>query len=295
MWPHAGVASADCCDFSGPCSVAGLCDGAPPIGVDAPLSAFGGTSQIACDGFSSPLFGALQVLRSHLSDNEFLLAQLDGEFERVYGRLQRSCRAFAAAWWEGATEPIVVDKHRGWLSQMELAIELDPQVRMLVCVRELGQILGSIEAQHRKTVWLDFPDDLASLSPYERCDRLLAAQGVVGGPLRSLQSIQDRSPAEQSRLFFVVFEHLMQEPVKVMQEIFGWLGLEPRAIVPDKLTVRPQEADSYYRYKYRHKTYSQIRPPVVREISPRIQAELRANYAWFYELFYPGLCDRVPP
>ena len=32
---------------------------------------------------SSPLFGALQALRSHLSDSEFLLSQLDGAFDRI--------------------------------------------------------------------------------------------------------------------------------------------------------------------------------------------------------------------
>lgn len=138
--------------------------------------------EIECDRMSSPLLGALQALRGHLSDNEFLLARLDGEFDRTYDRLQRASRAFAEAWWQ-SDRPVVVDKHRGWLNQIELAIAVNPQARMLVCVRELGQILGSIEAQHRRTLWLDFPDDLANLSPYARAEALFAPPGVVGGPL----------------------------------------------------------------------------------------------------------------
>jgi sulfotransferase len=244
--------------------------------------------EIECDRMSSPLLGALQALRGHLSDSDFLLARLDGEFDQTYQRLQRSSRAFAAAWWN-TDRPIVVDKHRGWLSQLELALELAPQARMLVCVRELSQVLGSIEAQHRRTVWLDFPDDLANLAPYARAEALFAPAGVVGGPLRAIQGVQDRSSQEQQRLFFVVFEHLIQDPAAVMAEIFGWLGLSPWAIDPQALTVKPHEADSYYRFKYCHRTFSAVRPLPVHSISPRITEELQNTYRWFYELFYPGL------
>ena len=244
--------------------------------------------QIYCNGMSSPLFGALQALRSHLSDSEFLLAQLDGQFDRVYARLQRACRAFATAWWDETDCPVVVDKHRGWLNQIELALELDPDVKMVACVRELGQILGSIEAQHQQTVWLDFPDDLASLSPYARAEMLFAPKGVVGGPLRSLQGVQDRPPEQQGRLFFVVFEHLMLEPARVMNDLFAWLEVPPQAIDPQNLKVGPQEADSFYRFKYRHRTHSTLKPPQRHEISPRIEADLKSNYRWYYELFYPG-------
>ncbi len=244
---------------------------------------------INAEGMSSPLFASLQMLRSHLSDNEFFLAQLDRRFEHSYVCLQRACRAFAKAWWQETNCSHVVDKHRGWLNQIELALELDPEVKMLVCVRELGQVFGSIEAQHQKTVWLDFPDDLAYLSPYARAEKLFASTGVVGGPLQSLQAVQDRPIEQQQRLFFVVFEHLMSEPVEVMQKIFQWLGVTPHEIDPQNLTVRPSEADSYYRFKYPHRTYPQIQPPQRRPISPRIEAELKSNYRWFYELFYPGL------
>lgn len=243
---------------------------------------------IECDRMSSPLLAALQTLRGHLSDNEFLLARLDGQFDPTYQRLQRASRAFAAAWWE-TDRPIAIDKHRGWLSQLELALELDPQARMLVCVRELGQVLGSIEDQHRRTVWLDFPDDLANLSPYARAEALFAPAGVVGGPLRAIQGVQDRSPQEQQRCFFVVFEHLIQDPAAVMAEIFAWLEVSPQAIDPQHLTVESHEADSYYRFKYRHQMFPALRSPPVHPISPRIAAELQDTYRWFYELFYPGL------
>ena len=243
---------------------------------------------IQSEGMSSPIFGALQALRSNLTENEFLLSQLDGDFARVYTRVQRSCRAFASAWWNETEKPIVLDKHRGWLNQIDLAIDLDADVQMVVCVRELGQIFGSIESQHQKTIWLDFPDKMANLSPYARADKLFGVSGVIGGPLRSLQAVQDYPHELQKRLFFVVFEHLMSDPVQVMKDLFDWLGIMTFEIDPNKLTVRTHEADSYYRFKYSHNIQKEIIPPEKHFISPRIQSDLRSNFEWFYELFYPS-------
>ncbi|MGD1902581.1 MAG: sulfotransferase [Geitlerinemataceae cyanobacterium] len=252
-------------------------------------------SEIYSDGMSSALFGAIQMLRARLSDSDFMLAQLDNEFDRAYARLRRSCRAFAKAWWDETDCPLVVDKNRGWLNQIELAEEVDPEVRMVVCIRELGQVFGSIEAQHAKTVWLDFPDDLASRSAFGRSEALFAPKGVVGAPLMSLRAVQDRSRAQQERLFFVIFEHLMAEPQQVMGALYQWLGVAPHALDLENLTVRPHESDSYYRFKYRHATKPKLLPPRRHEIPTRIDRELQHRHRWFYEMFYPGILERNAP
>ncbi len=87
---------------------------------------------------------------------------------------------------------------------------------MLVCVRELEQIYGSIEAQHQKTLLLNFPDHLAHLSRADRADQLSAVQGVIGQPLGSIEALQGIDAQLQKQLYYVVFEHLMKEPVAVM-------------------------------------------------------------------------------
>jgi sulfotransferase len=96
---------------------------------------------------------------------------------------------------------------------------------MLVCVRELVQLYGSIESRHQQTVLLDFADHLANRSRYARADALFAPNGVIGGPLRSLQSVQDLAQEIQQRLFYVVFEDLVRDPRRVLREMFEWLAL----------------------------------------------------------------------
>ena len=244
---------------------------------------------IASSGHSSPLLPALGQLRHHLSDNTFLLAQLDVDFPQAYGRLLSAFRGFMQGWFAETAKPVVVDKNRGWLNQLDLAVLLEPQCRMLVCVRELGQILGSIEAQHQQTLLLDFPDHLAGQSRYGRANKLMGDSGVVGEPLQAIAAMQDMPPALQQRVYYVVFEHLLHDPVAVMGDIFQWLALEPLPIDPQQLPVKPHESDSHYRYKYRHATQSRLQPVQQHTTPARIQQELYTHFDWFYATFYPGL------
>jgi sulfotransferase len=242
-----------------------------------------------CTGHSSPLCQTLTGLRQHLSDSDFFRAQMDVEFDRAYQRLINAFTGFVDGWFAETDQEWVVDKNRGWLHHLETVQHLDPNFRMLVCVRELGQVYGSVESQHQRTILLDFPDHLANLSRAGRADKLFAEQGVIGGPLRSMEALQDLDAQLQQKLYYVVFEHLMQEPVAVMQGIYQWLGLPPAEFDPQHLTVRPHESDSYYRFKYRHQTHPTIQPPVAHPIPPRIQTQIQQQFPWFYQTFYPGL------
>lgn len=237
---------------------------------------------------SSPLCATLGNLRHNLSDNPFLLSQLDVDFDLTYERLLNAFRGFINGWFLETEKNWVVDKNRGWLNHLETMNLLDPNFRMLVCVRELGQIYGSIESQHQKTLLLDFPDRLAHLSRYERAEKLFEKTGVVGAPLNSMEALQDIDSSLQQRLYYVVFEHLISSPVAVMQGIYEWLGLEQAQFDPQNLQTKPHESDSHYRFKYRHKTHQQISQSNRHLIPPRIQGSLEQKFAWFYNTFYPS-------
>ena len=263
--------------------------GLPRAGSTLLCQLLGLHSQIYSPGYSSPLCAALVSLRAQLSDNPFLLAQLDNDPQGTHDRLLRAFRGFVGGWLAETDRPWVADKNRGWLHHLELAALLVPDVRMLVCVREPGQIFGSIEKQHRKTLLLDFPDDLAQLTPYDRADRLFASNGVVGEPLRSLRAAGDRDVPMQAKLYYVVFEHLVSEPQEAMADIYRWLDLPPEDFNPGALPVSPHESDSHYRMKYPHATRDRILSPERHWVPSSIEADLRKNFRWFYETFYPGL------
>lgn len=246
-------------------------------------------SDIYCTGHSSPLCSAVTGLRQHLSDSDFLRSQLDVDFDLSYQRLENAFRGFVNGWFAETDRAWTVDKNRGWLQHIETVHHLAPDFRMLVCVRELGQIYGSVEAQHQKTLLLDFPDHLANLSRFARADQLFGPKGVIGQPLVSMEALQDIDTQLQQQLYYVVFEHLMHEPVAVMRGIFDWLGLPAADFDPHNLDVQSHESDSYYRFKYPHVRRSHIQSPQAHKVPKRIQQQIQQRFPWFYQAFYPGL------
>lgn len=242
---------------------------------------------IYSSGHSSPLVNTLKSMRKQLSDDPFLLSQMDVEFDLSYKRLSNAFKGFINGWFEETNLTTVVDKNRGWLGSLDVLSQLDPSFKMLVCVRDLSQIYASIEDRHQKTALIDFPDDMANLTAYERAERLFSLTGVVGRPLRLIGQLQDVSRDVQKGLYYIIFEDLIQNPVRVMNEVFEWLGVKTYELNKDNLTVRPHESDSYYRFKYPHKTHNSINPPKTRLLPDRINSDIENEFAWFYKLFYP--------
>lgn len=245
--------------------------------------------EIHCEGHSSPLCNSLLATRRSISDDQFLLSQLDVQFDDSYSHLKLAMQGFLHGWYAGCGKPVVADKNRAWLHCIEFVLQLAPEAKFLVPIRELGQIYGSIEAQHQKTILLDFIDHLADFDRFSRADQLFAKDKAIGAPLSSILAVQDLPQAVKDRIFFVKFEDLVAQPEKTMTQVFKWLGVSTHKIDPKKLTVRPHESDSHYRHKYQHKQQARIAMPTRHEIPPRIQELILRACGWYYEWFYPDL------
>ena len=240
-------------------------------------------------GHSSPLVGVLENVRATFSSNDFSLAQLDVDFDLAYGRIENVLKSVLTGWFAETDKKHVVDKNRGWLRMAEMLNDLHEDWKILVCIRDLTQIYGSIEAQHAKTRYLNFADGTDAHGAMARADRLFDNGGVVGGPLGFIRDIQDiRDSAIHDRIQYVPFEYLTSNPKAATKELFDWLGLKKAKVDPKNLSTRPHESDSYYRFKYRHETRKAISPPKRHVIPPRVEDGLRKNFKWYFDQFYPG-------
>lgn len=244
--------------------------------------------QFHSDGHSSPLCSSLMRLRHGISDDEFFLAQLDADFDGVYGQLASATRGFLRGWYGHCEKEFVVDKNRAWLRNIEYLLHVEPEARLLICVRELGQVYGSIEAQHQRTILVDFADHTGGLDRYARADVLFNKDGVIGSAVHAIEAVQDLPAAVQQRIHVVIFERLMRDPLGVMAEVYGFLGAPSHRFDPQQLRVRAHESDSHYRHKYPHRQRGAIVEPTGHAIPARIQGELEKTYPWFYAHFYPG-------
>ncbi|CDG82110.1 sulfotransferase family protein [Janthinobacterium agaricidamnosum] len=243
--------------------------------------------ELHSEGNSSPLCNALLAMRRSISDDQFFLSQLDTSFDASYGHLASAMRGFLRGWYQDCGKQGVVDKNRAWLHAVELLLQLAPEAKLVVCLRELGQVYGSIEAQHQRTILIDFADHLADYDRMGRADMLFAKDRAIGAPLSSLQAVLDLPQEVQKKLYFVRFEDLIEQPVACMSHVYAWLGLAPCEIDIQQLQVGIPESDSHYRMKYTHRQSERIVKPRPHAIPPRIQAQIESAYAWYYDLYYP--------
>jgi sulfotransferase len=244
--------------------------------------------EIECEGMSSPLCNLVLGIRRMASDDQFFLSQLDHSFESSYSHLTAAMQGFLRGWYRDCGKKAVVDKNRAWLHAIELLLQIEPNAKLLVCLRELGQIYGSIEAQHQRTILVDFIDHLADFDRFGRADMLFAKDKTIGAPLISLHAVPDLPKLVQERLYFVRFEDLVEQPAACMSHIYAWLGLSPFEINSEKLTKMGKlESDSHYRMKYPHKQSEQVTRPEKHDIPPRIQAQIETACAWYYQFYYP--------
>lgn len=242
---------------------------------------------IHCEGHSSPLCNTLLGIRRLVSDDQFFLAQLDNSFANSYEHLASAMQGYLRGWYHTAEKPAVVDKNRAWLHAIELLLHIEPNAKLIVCLRDLGQIYGSIEAQHQRSILVDFIDHLADYDRFGRADMLFAKDKAIGAPLISIHAVPDLPKAVQERLYFLRFEDLVTQPVACMFHLYAWLELAPHQINPQQLSLGIPESDSHYHMKYPHRQASHIQPPLRHEIPPRIQAQIESAYAWFYQSYYP--------
>jgi len=244
--------------------------------------------EIQCEGLSSPLCNVVLGIRRMISNDRFFLAQLDHSFESSYAHLASAMQGFLRGWNRDCGKKAVVDKNRAWLHAIELLLQIEPSAKLIVCLRELGQIYGSIEAQHQRTILVDFIDHLADYDRAGRADTLFAKDQAIGAPLISLHAVPDLPKAVQERLYLLRFEDLVEQPAVYMSQIFAFLGLAPFKINPDKLaSMGPQESDSHNAMKFLHTQSERVRKPKPHDIPPRIQAQIETGCAWYYKYFYP--------
>ena len=248
---------------------------------------------IFSSGYSSPLLNGLQRIRNGFSNDDFLLSQLDSHFDISYNRMKNAYRGFFNGWFAETDRPYVVDKNRGWLGLVDFAREIAPDCYFIVNIRELVQLYGSIESQHQKTVLLNSADGAGDKTPQARAAHYFNGDGLVNICIGNVKSALTELPLDiKERVKVVQYERLATNTTAIMNELFVWMGLPSCDLDPNALDVMPKDADSFYRYKYPHNTYSEIRPVNNHWVSDEIKQAIVSQFPWYYETFYPEVLNK---
>ena len=134
---------------------------------------------------------------------------------------------------EAVSQPIVFDRNRAWVAELEMVeILLRRKAKVIVCVRDVPEILCSLE-----TLWRENKGSRTiiqqEMKPVEfqsldgRCNTWLEPGQPVG---RAYVAIQDALTRNfRDRLHFVHFDYLTQNPTGALQDIYRFLEETPFA------------------------------------------------------------------
>lgn len=140
--------------------------------------------------------------------------------------LQRVLHATLHAYHD-TDKPVVVDKGRGWLSLIELAeFALNREARILVPVRNISQIVASMEKLHRKAAHKrgEVGNYFDAQTTQGRAQHVMSKEGVLGLAFSRLQDAFQRGLGD--RLHLVEFEDLTHDPAKTMEGVWDFLGMD---------------------------------------------------------------------
>lgn len=191
-----------------------------------------------------------------------------------------------------AGKPIIFDKSRGWVSEIELLEDVLPKPpKILVCVRLLGDILASFEKKFRIAKRLGaVPQEEAHFPSFQtvegRSTVLLGNNEIVGSAVNRIKDAIARGCS--SHMYFVEFERFTKFPKVVMKEIYEFLGeddfFEHNFEDIKQVTF---EDDRVYGWGDLHTIRSAVRPVesdwehVLSDISPNLKQTIRAsNIYW---------------
>lgn len=122
--------------------------------------------------------------------------------------------------------PIIVDKGRGWSSMLEMLEFMGKNPKILVPVRNINDILASLEKLHRKKVAKGQQDGdyIAGQTVQGRVRQSLSNSSVLGLGFDRLKDAIQRGFLKN--LHFVEFDDLTKNPKKKMAEIYSFLGID---------------------------------------------------------------------
>lgn len=130
----------------------------------------------------------------------------------------------------GERPPVVFDKSRGWVGNIELAeYVLDRPAKILVPVRNITDILSSFEKLWRKQAheW-QFPQEKAHYPEWQtvegRAEVWMRNDEPVGIAYNKIRDAINRGFA--ARLLFIEFEHLTNNPEGTMKQVYKFISEE---------------------------------------------------------------------
>jgi sulfotransferase len=190
-------------------------------------------------------------------------------------------------------KPYVIDKSRGWAINMPYLSAFYPNPKIICMVRDLRDIVSSMEKNHRKhpDKWdtsLD-PENPTGITIGDRVSMWMNPQSKpVGDTLNKLKEVISREKDAEKKICFVRFEDLCTNPETVMQGVYKYLELPYYPIDYSNVTQVTKEDDKFHGRYGDHKINSNIKPiksSASELLGNHICKQLFEKNKWYFNYF----------
>jgi sulfotransferase len=157
------------------------------------------------------------------------------------------------------------DKSRGWPSMLEFLKTIlgsRDRIKVLVCVRDLRDILASFEKLYRKTSETSTtPQErhafFLNQTALKRASFMMNEKEPVG---RAVEIVNDAlTRGWSNRLLFIDYDKLCKKPDKTISKIYRFLNLKSFDHDFDNIEQKTQENDEIYGFKGLHTVESKVK------------------------------------
>ena len=212
------------------------------------------------------MVAALSNVISHSDEIRGLLERDDN----TTARCTATAKAVVDAWYQDEDRH-VFDKSRGWTFHALLLREMFPQAKIIATVRDLRNVFGSVEKQHRKNPIFDQGGNPNEKTILSRADSMLSPDGFIGQCVVGVMDLAARMP---EAVHVVVYEKLASDPRHELRRLYEFLELEWFEHDLDNVENVATDADGLWLNKFPHSGHGQITPTDPDEWKNYVQEDL---------------------
>lgn len=231
--------------------------------------------------------------------------ELDRNREHAEKKLLNGINGLIDGYYYDKKGKTIFDKSRAWINHMDLLDVLNPQCKKIILIRDIRNVIASIEKQNRRTAL--FRKKVETFDRY--VSSLINENTLVGCCVDGLQSFLQRksrvaliqpvpdigdlfSELKTYNSIILKYEQFVEHPQMTLKILYEFLQEKPFEHDFDNINNTAKDPDGLYLHKYPHQGCGKVEKSNLLEyhnfMSKEIINKIVKEFIWFYEQFgYP--------
>jgi sulfotransferase len=187
-----------------------------------------------------------------------------------------------------------LDKNRAWIFHYQFMFQVFPDLKVLLCVRDLRGIANSFEKIHHESICIE-PQSLYSNFDedfmMQRVNFSLSQDYIQKG-LVSIKELIEVKPKCRDQILICKYEDMVQYPTEFLSRVYDFLGVPSFKHDLENISSDPNQLDNVFRPYGDHSVSAKLQKDFSDPfpfLTPAACDTIVESYLWFYRQFYPEI------